>query len=893
MHDFTATHRHSAVLQAALATGYPGSAAGGGIVAPVESRLSNGARVLVCPTPTFSASKTSLAESPVAIELWVMAGTESERPDEHGCAHLLEHLVFKPAHVDGSSTDIASAIESLGGDVNAFTSQDETVFHATVPAGLIDRALGALLLPIAKPKFDPTEVRREISVVLEEINQYDDDLASRVHQDLMELLYAEHGYGRPVLGRRAEVAKHDASRLAAFHHDIYTADRLALVVVGPLEPGAVHELAEQMLGGMPSRGRGLASTVPTVPAGPRVRVRTAKATESHIAMAWMAPILADPDAVALDLVSVALGHGEASRLSMRTRRGDQLVTDAHASFCASRWGCSFTVSANTTVARTEQATLGLLEQVDELRHLPIDETELERARRLLRSDVVYRRETVQGLAHAIGYQLSLGGDLAGEARYFETLERLTADDLRQACARYLHPGLAAVNVLLPDGARSRPLPRRIAGATRKVLRAKAATRPPVRRHQDGDIEFIEHPSGLRIRALVNRSVPVAAGWLVWSGGLRIEAPRDVGASPLIASLLTRGAGTLDGDALAAEVEGLAAVLEGFAGRNSAGMHFECLAPGVPTLLRRMIECAREPWFDDQEFDEERRIALEDLVAEQDDPGTQAFQLAFSLLYKGHAFGRRRQGSQASLERLTAERLRKLWSAHYPLDRAVLGLCGDVDVDGIVGRLDALLPTQPRSTESASEVSPPRYPARPRSMRVHSTKQQAHFVLAFPGIPLADPRLPTLEVLVTVLGGQAGRLFAALREREGLVYNVSVSTGDGFDCGHVAVYAATSHDKLERALAAVRRELNGIAEVPPLAAELERAKSWLVGQHVVELQRRSRVASHLAFDEVYGLGAGRYRSYVPEIHGVTGPRVQQLAQELFLGVAGVEAIVTQT
>jgi zinc protease len=165
------------------------------------------------------------------------------------------------------------------------------------------------------------------------------------------------------------------------------------------------------------------------------------------------------------------------------------------------------------------------------------------------------------------------------------------------------------------------------------------------------------------------------------------------------------------------------------------------------------------------------------------------------------------------------------------------------------------------------------------------------VMAWPGLTLADPRVPTMEVLTSVLGGQAGRLFVALREDEGLVYHTAASSSEGLDAGHVAFYAASSPDKLVRAEAALERERARIFDEPATAVELDRAKAWLVGQAEAALQRRGRVASLLAFDEVYGLGYAAHRRYAQRIDRVKAADVLALARALLHPTRRITTIVS--
>src|SRR5690606_19131195 len=149
---------------------------------------------------------------------------------------------------------------------------------------------------------------------------------------------------------------------------------------------------------------------------------------------------------------------------------------------------------------------------------------------------------------------------------------------------------------------------------------------------------------------------------------------------------------------------------------------------------------------------------------------------------------------------------------------------------------------------------------------------------------------TLDVLSAVLGGQTGRLFTALREVQGLVYEVSMASVEGHDAGHVAIHASTSQDKLPRALAAITAEIERVRREPPTAAEVERAQAWLVGQFELGQQRRGRIASILALSEVHGLPRARAFAYPQRVAKVTPRAVWTLARGLFDPEAAARCVV---
>jgi zinc protease len=861
------------------------------VVNPVSLRLDNGVWVLALPTAKPAPGYRGVA----SVQLWIAAGSAGERKLEHGCAHLLEHMVFKPRQdVHGNSQDLAGVIERLGGDVNAFTSHDETVFHATVPADAFEDAIEVMVGSLIGRAFDPVELAREQEVVVEEIRQYADDPSARSVQIMMADLYANHPYARPVLGEESEVCALTPGILQGWSRRQYRGERVVLVVAGPLEFEQIEASARRLLGDLPAARRPRARPRPAALSAPRVQILRDDVQEAYLRLGWLGGDALDVDGVALDVAAIALGQGESSRLATGVRRRARLVSDAHASYLTGLASGTFMISAQADAEAVEGATAAMLDEIEALARAPLEPEEFSRARALLQSSLVYRCETVQGQAHALAYFAAASGRLGAEAEYFEILASLTPERVREVCARFLRRERSAITILVP---RTRVDARAAKSMTRRILRAcqadasstRKSLRQPPKRDSLGTWHAT-HRSGLRIVARPDPSLGIVAGWLVWPGGLRLESPRDAGISSLTGALLNRGSATRDGDTLAREVEGLAAVLDGFAGHNSIGLQTESLAEHFAPVLARALECALDPSFAPDELDEARRIAVADLDADADDPGHVAYRQMLASLYGAHPYGRDLRGDHTSLARLDHAKIARNWVRHYPIGRAVLSLAGDFDLDVALAQIDQHLDAQPPRDELGEPDpstpmptwpgGPPKWPRRPIEQVIEREREQGQCVIGFPGLKLGDPDGAALDILCSVLGGQAGRLFESLREREGLVYQVGASSSEHIDAGHVVFYAAASQDKLDAARAAIEVEIARIVEAPIDAAELDRAKRWLVGQFESGLQRRSRVASRMVFGEAYGLGGNYYLRYPERVQGVDCEQLQGLARRLF-------------
>jgi zinc protease len=337
---------------------------------------------------------------------------------------MLEHMVFRPWG-ERPGQDLANQIESHGGEVNAYTSHDETVFHATLPAREAPFALRALATAVLDRHFDSSDYEREREVVVEEIHQYADDAAAVVGDQLLEQLFGADGYGRPILGTESDLRSMSVEGLSDFYRRHYVGRRLRLVVVGTVSPAQIFSLADELFGHLPKgRARARERNWPRSEAA-STRLPRVPGTEAPVRLAWAGPAIDHDDAVALDLLAVCLGQGESSRLSVALRFRRRLALETHASYLVGARGGSFSVALTCAPEDIESSVSVARVEVERLRDEAPSDAELSRARAMLRSSLVYRKETVQGQAQAMGYYLTVAGDPGLEARYFETLDRLS------------------------------------------------------------------------------------------------------------------------------------------------------------------------------------------------------------------------------------------------------------------------------------------------------------------------------------------------------------------------------------------------------------------------------------------------------------------------------------
>lgn len=857
---------------------------------PTRFALDNGLKVLLL---------RDRAAPVVAFQAWVNVGSADEKPDEAGIAHVFEHMLFKGTAKRGVG-QIAQEVEAAGGDINAFTSYDHTVYHLVLSARDFDTGLDILADAVQRSSFDPTELERELKVVLEELRQGEDSPGRVVSQTLFGTAFGTHPYGRPIIGSERTIKSFRRDKLLDFFRRWYTPANITFVVVGDFDP----KMAEQKVraawstpGAPPVPARDVrAAAVEPAQKKARAKVLTRDVRETHLALAFHIPGLAHEDTAALDVAAILVGQGDSSRLVREVKRNRELATEVHAYAYTPLEPGLFVAGATMPAGDPEPTLRAILGELYRLTHEDPTSEELAKAKAIIESESVYQKETVQGMARKLGFYHSAAGGAEAEAAYLARVRALTPSTVRAACARYLVPGNATVVALVPsEQGRGASAP----AALEKRLLAAIADEAAIARtaHARPELvgdDVIRHvlPNGIRVLVKRDPGVPVVAFRAVWLGGQRAEDARTAGTSNLLAELVTRGTKSRTGDQLAAEVDGLAGGLGGFSGRNSFGVRGEFLAAHWERGIELLADVILHPAFPEEELEKARRVVLDELAARDDSLSSAAFRLFTETLLPRHPYRYDVLGTPASVAGITRRGLTQLYARLYPPGGLTISVVGDVEPSAVIGRLASLFPPAPGAPPRPP--TPARDPVKrqPGGREVYRflDRQQAHVVIGFPGLTLDDPDRHVLEVLSSVLSGQGGRLFVELRDKQGLAYRVSAFNVEGLDPGWFGVYIATSPENLTKAVDGIRAELARVVASPVTAAELARAKRYLAGAHDISLQRRAAVASTLAFSEAYGLGWDEYRRYVAAIDAVELAAVQRVAREVIDWDLSVMAIV---
>ncbi len=269
---------------------------------------------------------TVLAESmpdvrSVSLGVWLRRGSRHETPSLNGVSHFLEHLVFKGTE-SRSSREIALAMESVGGQMDAFTAKEYTCFYAKVLDQHLPTAIDLLSDIVRRPLFDPVELERERKVVLEEIRMVEDTPDELIYDMFSDAFYPGHPLGKPIQGTEETVSSFSRRRLLTYFRKAYSPENMLIVAAGRLRHPRLVSMVEEAFGTM-SRNGGKAPSVR--PPRPRAGVvtRSKKLEQLHLLLGLPIPVTRAEDRYPLFVLNALLGGTMSSRLfqSIREERG--------------------------------------------------------------------------------------------------------------------------------------------------------------------------------------------------------------------------------------------------------------------------------------------------------------------------------------------------------------------------------------------------------------------------------------------------------------------------------------------------------------------------------------------------------------------------------------------
>jgi len=818
------------------------------------------------------------SSSPVtAVNVWVKTGSACEVEGEYGLAHVHEHMLFKGTQKRAVG-EIAKTIEAGGGDINAFTSFDETVYFVVSASRFLESTLDILADAMQNSTFDPVELEKELEVVQEEIRRSEDSPARVLSQKMFATAYDKHSYKRPIIGTDESVASFTREKILNFYNKWYTPQNMVLVIVGDFKSDEIIPTIEKTFGKLEKR-KLPECKIPVEPEQKTLKtfVIDDDINEAYFSMAFHIPNARHEDTPSIDVIANILGGGESSRLNRKIKEELGLVTSIYSYSFTPKDNGIFVIGGTLDPKNVNDAFREIVKQVYELKYLPVSGDEIDKAQINIESDSIYSKETMQGQALKLGVFEVEAGDYAYEQEYIDRVNRVTAEDIKRVANRYFLDSNLTAGVLLPTG-KNTITPKMLKSTIKdetKLIKSRYAEKP--KSNTEGVTRKVLD-NGITVLIKENHSVPIFSARAVFLGGVRYEDSSTNGLSNFLSKMFTRGTSNRSSEEIAVEIDSMAGEIEGFSGRNSFGVAVDALSKNFNQAMELFSDVVLNPSFPDEEIERARREIVSDIKKQDDNMLRKSINLFLKSLYTEHPYRFNVLGNEANVQNFNSKDLNVFYRKQVDPRNLVITVVGDVNTGEALEVIERYFGDM---TESDFIEITHKNESRQSDIReeviYEKDKAQIHIILGFQGPTLYDKDYYAFEVLNSILAGQGGRLFLELRDKKSLAYSVTSFLSPGIENGFFGIYIGTAPGKEEEAIKGIKDEISKLLKDGITDEELNRAKNYLVGNFEISLQQNSAQAAKISFDEIYGVGWDEYSKYPEKIFDVKKSDVVRVAK----------------
>ena len=421
----------------------------------VQFQLANGMDVVVIPDH----------RAPVVTHMvWYRVGAADGPSHRSGLAHFLEHLMFKSTEkiADGAFPKI---VMRLGGQLNAFTSQDVTAYHERVARQHLGTMMEMEADRMTGLRLTDAEVATERQVIIEErASRYDSSPGARLQEQMAATLHLAHPYRLPVIGWAHDIAALTREDALSFYNRYYAPNNAILVVAGDVTADEVQRLAAATYGNIPANPDVATRARPQEPpheAARRITLKDPLAGHASLQRLYLVPsyVTAEPGvAEALELLMAIVGDGATGRLVRKLVLEDKVASSVGGGY----WGSGFDSGLITLQAVAPHGDLDSVEHgidrvLEDVRRNGVTDMELARAKKAARVRYIFESDEQDKLANRYGRALSVGLSIETVERWPDAIAAVTAADIQAAAETYLDARRSVTGWLLPERATATPV----------------------------------------------------------------------------------------------------------------------------------------------------------------------------------------------------------------------------------------------------------------------------------------------------------------------------------------------------------------------------------------------------------------------------------------------------
>ena len=381
----------------------------------------------------------------VSVGFWIDSGSRCETPEQNGLSHFIEHMLFKGTKTR-SAEDIARSVDSIGGNLDAFTSKELVCFNTKVLDEHLPLAFDVLADLLLNPLFRDEDIEKEKGVILEEIKMDADNPDYLVHEIFSSNFWKDHPLGKPILGTRETVKHFDREMIHQFYSDAYSPHNLLITAAGNLQHRRLVDLVQERFSDFSRNGVAKEQVKPSTHA--RIALRNKKELEQvHVCLGVPSYPVPHEDRFSCYVMNTLLGGGMSSRLFQNIRERQGLAYAVFSELNPYRDTGCLSIYAGTSVESAGKVVELILKEFKDLKENRIPPDEIRRAKDHLKGSLMLSLESTS----------SRMSNLARQEIYFkkfftldelgESIEHVTEDDVQRIAREFFEPKSIALTIL--------------------------------------------------------------------------------------------------------------------------------------------------------------------------------------------------------------------------------------------------------------------------------------------------------------------------------------------------------------------------------------------------------------------------------------------------------------
>lgn len=398
--------------------------------------LSNGVRVITEKMPHVRS---------VSVGVWIGSGSRRESSEQNGISHFIEHMLFKGTS-RRSAEDIARSVDSIGGNLDAFTAKELVCFNTKVLDQHLSQAFDVLADLVLHPMFREEDIEKEKGVILEEIKMEEDSPDYLVHEIFSSNFWKDHPLGKPILGTPQSVKRFDRRMIHDYYSSVYASANLLVTAAGNLTHEGLVALVHEHFEGLPPGVPLAPDTVPSTHA--RIALRNKKALEQvHLCLGVPSYPLPHEERFACYVLNTLLGGGMSSRLFQNIRERQGLAYAVFSELSPYRDTGCLSIYAGTSIESARKVVESITNEFRQLKDQPVNDEELRRAKDHLKGSLMLSLESTASRMSNLARQEMYFGHFFSLDALIESIEAVTSADVQRIAQTFFDPKQIALTIL--------------------------------------------------------------------------------------------------------------------------------------------------------------------------------------------------------------------------------------------------------------------------------------------------------------------------------------------------------------------------------------------------------------------------------------------------------------